>query len=442
MNVHDWLANLPFSDPESNCRVVEISFNNGSRKDYFKNTTLHYYEKGEMVAVEGVSGFDVGMVNLTGELVRLQLKKKKIDEKSPDIKKVLRRATEQDLSKMKDTKAREAQVLIRSRAMARQLKLELKMAEVEIQADGRKATFFYIADDRVDFRELIKLYAGEFKVKVEMRQIGARQEAGKVGGIGSCGRELCCSTWLTDFKSVNTNAARYQNLSINQTKLSGQCGRLKCCLNYELDTYMDALQFFPTDADTLEVAKGRAFLVKKDIFRNLMWYTMAESNKQYPLTIETVKKIKAQNKEGIRPEEMETVEVTSGKPKEVEPEYADIVGQISLKSLEKTTRKRRDKERSKENKQQGGGRPPQQNRGAGQQRNEPGGQQQQQRRQQSQGQGQQGGQGQQQRQQRPPQNRGPQRPQGPNQGQQGGQGTATKTATPTSKQGTTTSATG
>jgi cell fate regulator YaaT (PSP1 superfamily) len=348
MNVHDWLANLPFSDPESNCRIVEISFNNGSRKDYFKNTTLHYYERGEMVAVEGVGGFDVGMVNLTGELVRLQLKKNNIDEKSPDIKKVLRRATEQDIEKMLETKAKEANMLIRSRAIARYLKLDLKMAEVEIQADGRKATYFYIADDRVDFRELIKLYAGEFKVKVEMRQIGARQEAGKVGGIGSCGRELCCSTWLTDFKSVNTNAARYQNLSINQTKLSGQCGRLKCCLNFELDTYMDALQFFPNDADTLEVAKGRAFLIKKDIFRSLMWYTLPDSNKQYPLSIETVKKIKAQNKQGIRPEELETAEVITGKPKEVEPEYADLVGQISLKSLEKTTRKRRDKERSQQ----------------------------------------------------------------------------------------------
>ncbi|MEI8060597.1 MAG: regulatory iron-sulfur-containing complex subunit RicT, partial [Ferruginibacter sp.] len=261
MNVYDWLANLPFSDPESNCRIVEVSFNNGSRKDHFRNTTLQYFEKGDMVAVEGISGFDVGMVNVTGELVRLQLKKSNLDEKSPDIKKVLRRASDTDLSKMKETKAREAQVLIRSRAIARQLNLELKMAEVEIQADGRKATFFYIADDRVDFRELIKLYAGEFKVKVEMRQIGARQEAGKVGGIGSCGRELCCSSWLTDFKSVNTNAARYQNLSINQTKLSGQCGRLKCCLNYELDTYLDALHFFPDDADMLETAKSRAYLV-------------------------------------------------------------------------------------------------------------------------------------------------------------------------------------
>ena len=363
MNVHDWLANLPFSDPESSCRIMEISFNQGSRKDFYRNTSLHLFEKGEIVAVEGVSGFDVGTISLTGELVRIQLKKKGAKEDNPDFKKILRRATDNDINKWKETKAREKDVLIRSRAMARQLKVDLKMAEVEIQADGRKATFFYIADDRVDFRELIKIYASEFKVKVEMKQIGARQEAGKVGGIGSCGRELCCATWLTDFKSVNTNAARYQNLSINQTKLSGQCGRLKCCLNYELDTYLDALQFFPADADTLEVAKGRAFLVKKDIFRNLMWYTMAESNKQYPLSIETVKKIRAQNKEGIRPEEMETVEVVSNKPKEIEPEYADIVGQISLKSLEKTTRKRRDKERGQgQNNQNNAGRPQQQNR--------------------------------------------------------------------------------
>ncbi len=345
MNVHDWLANLPFSDPESGCRIIEVSFNNGSRKDFFRNITLQHFEKGDMIAVEGVSGFDVGMVNMTGELVRLQMKKHRVDEKSPDIKKVLRRATEADISKMLESKAREAQVLIRSRAMARQLKLELKMAEVEVQADSRKATFFYIADDRVDFRELIKLYAAEFKVKVEMRQIGARQEAGKVGGIGSCGRELCCSSWLTDFKSVNTNAARYQNLSINQTKLSGQCGRLKCCLNYELDTYMDALQFFPDDADMIEMAKSRAFLVKKDIFRNLMWYTMPDSNKQYPLTIERVKKIKELNRQGIRPEDLEPVEVISKKPVDIEPTYADVVGQISLKALEKTSRKRRDQER-------------------------------------------------------------------------------------------------
>lgn len=370
MNVHDWLANLPFSDPESGCRIVEVSFNNGSRKDYFKNTTTYFFEKGDMISVEGVSGFDVGSVNMTGELVRLQLKKNNIKEESADIKKILRRANDTDLGKSKESKAREKEVMIRSRAIAKHLNLDMKVAEVEIQADGRKATFFYIADDRVDFRELIKIYAGEFKVKVEMKQIGARQEAGKVGGIGSCGRELCCSTWLTDFKSVNTNAARYQNLSINQTKLSGQCGRLKCCLNFELDTYLDALQNFPDDCDMIELARSRAFLVKKDIFRNLMWYTMPDSNKQYPLTIESVKKIKALNRQGIRPEELETVEVVSKKPVEIEPTYVDVVGQISLKSLEKTSRKRRENERGQG---QGGGnrqqqRPPQNRDGQGQQR--------------------------------------------------------------------------
>jgi cell fate regulator YaaT (PSP1 superfamily) len=336
---------------------MEISFNQGSRKDFYRNTSLHLFEKGEIVAVEGMSGFDVGTISLTGELVRLQLKKKGVKEDSADIKKILRRATDNDINKWKETKAREKDVLIRSRAMARQLKVDLKMAEVEIQADGRKATFFYIADDRVDFRELIKVYASEFKVKVEMKQIGARQEAGKVGGIGSCGRELCCATWLTDFKSVNTQAARYQNLSINQTKLSGQCGRLKCCLNYELDTYLDALQYFPDDADMLEVTKGRAFLIKKDIFRNIMWYSMPESTKHYPVSIEEVKKIKAQNRQGIKPDALETVEVTTGKPKEIEPEFVDVVGQISLRSLEKNSQKRRTKERGQQNQNQN--RPPQ-----------------------------------------------------------------------------------
>jgi cell fate regulator YaaT (PSP1 superfamily) len=346
LNVYDWLSNLPIDDMESSCRIIEVSFNQGSRKDFYRNNTINILSKGDIVAVEGVSGFDVGTVNLTGELVRLQLKKKKIEEKSPEIKKILRIATDNDIAKWKETKAREREVLIRSRAIARQLKVDLKMSEVEIQADSRKATFFYIADERVDFRELIRIYANEFKVKVEMKQIGARQEAGKIGGIGSCGRELCCSTWLTDFKSVNTNAARYQNLSVNQTKLSGQCGRLKCCLNYELDTYLDALQYFPDDADVIEVAKGRAFLVKKDIFRNLMWYTMADSTKHYPLSIETVKKIKEQNKQGIRPEALETVEIVSGKPKEVEPEFVDVVGQISLRSLDKNNRKRRGNDRN------------------------------------------------------------------------------------------------
>jgi cell fate regulator YaaT (PSP1 superfamily) len=358
LNVHDWLANLPIDDMESSCRVIEVSFNQGSRKDFYRNNSMGLFSKGDIIAVEGVNGFDVGTVNLTGELVRMQLKKKRVDENSPDIKRILRVATDNDISKWKETKGRERDVLIRSRAIARQLKVDLKMSEVEIQADSRKATFFYIAYERVDFRELIRLYASEFKVKVEMKQIGARQEAGKVGGIGSCGRELCCSTWLTDFKSVNTNAARYQNLSINQTKLSGQCGRLKCCLNYELDTYLDALQHFPEDADVIEVAKGRAFLVKKDIFRNLMWYTMADSTKHYPLSIETVKKVKAQNLQGIKPDVLETVEVVSGKPKEVEPEFVDVVGQITLKSLEKNDRRRRGNDRNDRKSNGNGGKGP------------------------------------------------------------------------------------
>jgi cell fate regulator YaaT (PSP1 superfamily) len=405
MNTYDWLQNLPMTDASSYCRVMEVSFNQGNRKDFFRNMTVHQFEKGEMIAVEGVSGFDLGEVSLTGEIVRIQMKKRGVKEDNPEIKKVLRRATDRDLEIWKQNKLREPGAIIRSRAITRQLNLEMKISEVEIQADGRKATFFYIADGRVDFRELIKVLASEFKVKVEMRQIGARQESAKVGGIGSCGRELCCSTWLTDFKSVNTTAARYQNLSINQTKLSGQCGRLKCCLNYELDTYLDALQYFPDNCDTIQVAKGNAFLIKKDIFKNLMWYTLPDSNKQYPLTIERVRKIKSLNVQGVIPEELEAVEVTSNKPKEAEPEFVDVVGQISLRSLEKGDRKRKQQQQQKTQQQQ---RPPRQ------QHKQGGNQQQQnsadrqagnpnQQRNQQKGQGHKPGN--QQRQQRPPQQR-------------------------------------
>ncbi|MGL6268776.1 MAG: regulatory iron-sulfur-containing complex subunit RicT, partial [Chitinophagaceae bacterium] len=244
-------------------------------------------------------------------------------------------------------KAREKDALIRSRAITRQLNLNMKLCEVEIQADGRKATFFYIADDRVDFRELIKVFASEFRVKVEMKQIGARQESAKVGGIGSCGRELCCSSWLADFKSVTTTIARYQNLSINQTKLSGQCGRLKCCLNYELDTYLDALQNFPAQADVLDTEKGNAILVKKDIFKNIMWYVLPDSSRQYPLTVETVQKIKALNAKGVKAKELETADITNAqKAKETELQFVDVVGQISLRSLERNSQKRNQRDRS------------------------------------------------------------------------------------------------
>ncbi|MBE2231465.1 MAG: hypothetical protein IAE96_12530 [Chitinophagaceae bacterium] len=351
MNAYDWLQNLPISDYDSACRVIEVSFSQGTRKDFFRNPNLQPFEKGDLIAVEGVSGFDLGEVSLTGEIVRLQMKKRGVKEDNPEMKKVLRKATDRDIEIWKQNKAREPEAVIRSRAIAKQLKLDMKISQVEMQADGRKATFFYIADGRVDFRELIKVYASEFRVKVEMRQIGARQEAGKVGGIGSCGRELCCSTWLTDFKSVNTAAARYQNLSINQTKLSGQCGRLKCCLNYELDTYLDALQHFPEHCDTLQVAKGNAFLIKKDIFKNLMWYTLPDSTKQYPLSIDRVIKIKTLNRQGVIPDELEPVEVTSSKPKEAEPEAVELVGQISLRTLEKAEKKKK-QQRQQQQRQQ------------------------------------------------------------------------------------------
>ena len=348
LNVHDWLRDLPIDDTATQCKVVEISFKQGSRKEFFKNTTLQHFEKGDFVTVEGVNGFDVGEVSLTGELVRIQLKKRGTDEFSPEMKKILRPSNERDIEAYRISKDREPGILARSRAAARNLKLEMKLSEVELQADGKKGTFFYTADDRIDFRELIKTFASEFKVKVEMRQIGIRQEAAKVGGIGSCGRELCCSTWLHDFKSVNTTAARYQNLSINQTKLSGQCGRLKCCLNFELDTYLDALQGFPDYADTLQTAMGQAFLIKKDIFKNLMWYTLPNNTKHYPLTIDRVIEIKKLNQQGIAVEELQAIELSSGKPKVEEPAFVDVVGQISLRSLEKNDRRRKDQQRNEQ----------------------------------------------------------------------------------------------
>src|SRR6187402_236084 len=364
MNAFDWLMNMPLAAVSDECKVIEVSFNQGSRKDYFRNTTLQQLEKGDLICVEGVSGFDLGEVSLTGEIVRLQMKKHEVKEDNPEMKKVLRRASDRDIDTWKHSKSREKEAVIRSRAIAKQLKLDMKISQVEVQADSRKATFFYIADGRVDFRELIKVYASEFKLKVEMRQIGGRQESAKVGGVGSCGRELCCSTWLTEFKSVNTTAARYQNLSINQTKLSGQCGRLKCCLNYELDTYLDALQGFPDNCDNIQVAKGNALLIKKDIFKNLMWYVLPDSNKQYPVTIERVRKIKSLNAQGTIPEELEAVEITSSKAKEAEPEFVELVGQISLQTLERADKKRKQKQQQpRQQKQQHPQQHPQQQRG-------------------------------------------------------------------------------
>ncbi|MBA3828629.1 MAG: hypothetical protein H0X33_06810 [Taibaiella sp.] len=342
MNVFDWLSTLPLQDTLKPFPVIEVSFSKGSRKDFYRNNTNHILEKGDYIALEGVGGFDIGQVSLTGELVKLQMKKYSVENNS-QLKRVLHPATEEEIAQYHKQKERESEVLVRARAMARSYNLQMKLAEAEIQADGKKATFFYTADQRVDFRELIKAYASEFRVKVEMRQIGARQESGKVGGIGSCGRELCCSTWLTDFKSVNTTAARYQNLSINQTKLSGQCGRLKCCLNYELDTYMDALSVFPDNAEQIQTVQGTAYLQKRDIFKNLMWYSFPGSSKQYPLAITRVKEIIVQNKQGIKPDELQAVELelNTGKAVKVDVGFVNDVGQITLRSLEKGNRKKK-----------------------------------------------------------------------------------------------------
>ncbi len=343
LNVYDWLNALPLHDNAKPYAVVEVSFNKGSRKEFFRNNTHYILEKGDWFAVEGVGGYDVGQVSLTGELVKLQLKKYGV--RDADVtKRVLHPATDEEIDMRIRQKEREPEMLIRSRAIAKTLNLDMKLCEVEIQADSKKGTFFYTADQRVDFRELIRVFATDFKMKVEMKQIGARQESGKVGGIGSCGRELCCSTWLTDFKSVNTTAARYQNLSINQTKLSGQCGRLKCCLNYELDTYMDALSVFPDHAEHIETVKGIAHLQKKDIFKNVMWYSYSDNNKQYPLSIERVKEIQKLNKAGQKADELHPIELETRDSKagiKADMGFVNDVGQITLKALEKGNKKKK-----------------------------------------------------------------------------------------------------
>ena len=271
LNTFDWLAKLDVADYDE-FDVVEVSFKNGSRKSFYHNPPHARAIIGDTVVVESASGYDVGRISLTGELVRLQMKKKKVSNDAI-FPKILRRANERDFEKLQEARSLEQRTMVRARAIARSLGLEMKMGDVEYQGDKRKATFYYTADGRVDFRELIRHYAKEFKVKIEMRQIGARQESSRIGGMGSCGRELCCSTWLTNFKSVTTGAARYQNLAINQSKLSGQCGRLKCCLNFELDSYLDALQDFPEHHERLHTEAGTAVLIKTDIFKRQMVYT-------------------------------------------------------------------------------------------------------------------------------------------------------------------------
>ncbi|MBL7691845.1 MAG: hypothetical protein JNM41_09635 [Flavipsychrobacter sp.] len=356
LNVYDWLNAIPLHDGAKPYSIIEVSFNKGSRKEFFRNNTNYLLEKNDWITVEGTGGVDMGQVSLTGELVKLQLKKYGVKENDV-TKRVMHPSTDDELEVLRKNKDREPEMLTRSRAISKSLNLDMKLCEVEIQADGKKATFFYTADQRVDFRELIRVFATDFKVKVEMRQIGARQESGKVGGIGSCGRELCCSTWLTDFKSVNTTAARYQNLSINQTKLSGQCGRLKCCLNYELDTYMDALSVFPDHAENLQTVTGIAHLQKRDIFKNLMWYSFQGNNKQYPLSITRVKEILALNKQGTKVDELQPVELEVRDARgsiKADMGFVNDVGQITLRALEKNNKKKKKKSGSGGKGTQGG----------------------------------------------------------------------------------------
>lgn len=306
LNTYDWLSQMDLPDTNE-YGFVEVSFKNGSRKSFYQYSPYTHAVTGDMVVVESGTGLDIGKLSLSGDLVRLQLKKKRVDAETIQHK-IVRKANHRDLERLQEARDKEKDTMIKARIIARKLELDMKIGDVEYQGDKRKATFYYIADGRVDFRELIKSFAKEFKVKIEMRQIGARQESARIGGIGSCGRELCCSTWLTDFRSVSTAAARYQNLAINQTKLSGQCGRLKCCLNYELDTYMDALEAFPKGVDKLMTEVGRASLVKTDIFKRTMYFcydtTSGPRGKFYPLSLERVKEIHEMNKKGEKPSEL------------------------------------------------------------------------------------------------------------------------------------------
>jgi cell fate regulator YaaT (PSP1 superfamily) len=347
MNVFDWLSNMEMP-VEEKFNIVEVRFKNG-RKEFFRNNDKLNCITGDAVILEVPNGHHLGYISLQGELVRLQMQKKKVVNNG-DIKKIYRLAHQKDLEKFEEVKKRELPTLYRTREIVRDLKLNMKLSDVEYQADNTKATFFYSADDRVDFRELIKILAGEFKIRVEMRQISLRQEAGRLGGIGVCGRELCCSTWLSEFKNVATSAARYQNLSLNPSKLSGQCGRLKCCLNYELETYIDALEDIPKIEGPLLTEKGEATLQKTDIFRKIMWFGFNEENTWYPLNVDRVNEILRLNREGKKPASLD---------KDVMEEKAPIE---SLNSdLQRMDQKYKNKGKKKKKKKHVGGDPRAQN---------------------------------------------------------------------------------
>lgn len=349
LDVYDWLAHMDMPSNYKAFNIIEIKFK-GSRKEFFLNTDNLYLEAGELVAVESATGgYDIGHVSLTGELVRMQLKKRNIREEDV-VKKIYRKATPADVEKWKISKDLEFETMHKARVLAKELGLEMKLSDVDYQGDRTKATFYYTAEGRVDFRELIKRMAETFRIRIEMRQIGMRQEASRLGGIGSCGRELCCSTWLTDFKTVSTSAARYQNLSLNTLKLAGQCGKLKCCLNYELDTYMDALKDIPDNVDRLETQTGTVKHQKTDIFKKLMWFSYPNDENWIALDIERVKEIQRLNKEGIKPEYLKEEVPESEKPTQVKVfDYENVVGQDSLTRLDNKGGRNKKNNRKKPN---------------------------------------------------------------------------------------------
>ncbi|HLV42825.1 MAG TPA: regulatory iron-sulfur-containing complex subunit RicT [Brumimicrobium sp.] len=336
LGVFDWLANMQLPNGKSQFDIVEIRFKN-SRKSFFRNLKGLDLNVGDVVAVEASPGYDVGVVSVVGELSRIQLQKKAPNFKAHEARKIIRHALQEDIDKWVASRKNEESVMHKSREMAIQLKLDMKISDVEFQGDGSKATFYYTANGRVDFRQLIKDMADNFRVRIEMRQIGARQESARLGGIGSCGRELCCSTWLTDFRTVSTSAARYQQLSLNPQKLAGQCGKLKCCLNYELDMYIDELKDFPSTEIKLYTKKGSGIHIKTDVFKRLMWYLHQTDDKSGPglvaLSPERVKEIIALNKEKNNPDDLKDFDESTVDSKT--PDYADILGQDDLSRFDK-----------------------------------------------------------------------------------------------------------
>ncbi|APS38242.1 MULTISPECIES: regulatory iron-sulfur-containing complex subunit RicT [Salegentibacter] len=333
LSVFDWLSNMSMPNGVEPFNYVEVRFKNG-RKHFFKNTENLSLSMGDVVAVEASPGHDVGMVSLTGELVRVQMKKKKVKTDSEEVLKIYRKATQKDIDVWEEVRGREEAIKKRAREIAIRLNLSMKISDIEFQGDASKATFYYTADDRVDFRQLIKEFAREFNTRIEMRQIGLRQEAARLGGIGSCGRELCCSTWLTDFRSVSTSAARYQQLSLNPQKLAGQCGKLKCCLNYELDSYLEALKTFPRTDTKLFTKKGTAVCQKIDIFKGVLWYAYeGEWMNWHQLTAEQANKIIAANRKKEDVGSLEEFEVQL--QLEEKRDFNNVVGQDSLTRFDK-----------------------------------------------------------------------------------------------------------